>query len=59
MEEERNTPQEQDDVEAHHLARDPNESLRHGAEQAADDDDEVEAHARREQHIWGPEARRE
>lgn len=61
MEDERNTPQDQDEVEAHRLAHDPSESIRAGGEQAADteDDDEVEAHARRESHIAGPEARRE
>lgn len=67
MEDERNTPQDQDqdEVEAHRLARDPKDVRFDGETEAVrphneqDDDDEVEAHARRESHIAGPEARRE
>lgn len=57
MEDERNTPQDEDaEVEAHSRRPAPMEEPGHAARE---DDDEVEAHARRESHIAEPEARRE
>jgi hypothetical protein len=53
MQEERNTPQDDDEVEAHTRREDPVEEP---GRSALEDDDEVEAHTRREVHI---ETRRE